>query len=480
MSVRHRVVVVGGGLAGCAAAVVLAERRFEVELVEREAFLGGRAGAWTEALPDGTPYEMERGFHAFFRHYENVRALLRRVDPALSMLRPLPDYPLLGPGGATESFAGLPSRAPLNVLALLRRSPSIKFRDLVRVDLARARELLAFHPEQTYAALDSTSARAFLDGLRFPPKARQMLFDVFAHSFFNPEERYSAAELLAMFHFYFTGNPRGLVFDVMKEPFSVALWEPMGALLRRLGVRTHLETSVASVVRSPDGAFEVRVDGARPGVLVGDAIVLATDVSGLKSIVAASPDLAPLRLGVDSLAVTSPFAVLRLWMDRPCAPSRAAFAGTTGVGVLDNISLYDRFEGESARWAARHRGGVVELHAYALDPDADRDGIRAQLLADLHAFYPETRAARVLHERWLWRQDCPAFAPGSHALRPTVETALPGVLLAGDFVKLPFPSALMERAVTSGFLAANAVCAATGVRGAPVAVGPTRGLLALA
>ena len=31
--------------------------------------------------------------------------------------------------------------------------------------------------------------------------ARRMLFDVFAHSFFNPEEEMSAAELLMMFHF---------------------------------------------------------------------------------------------------------------------------------------------------------------------------------------------------------------------------------------------------------------------------------------
>ena len=50
------------------------------------------------------------------------------------------------------------------------------------------------------------------------PEARQMLFSVFAHSFFNPEERMSAADLVAMFHFYFLGNPEGLVFDVQTEP----------------------------------------------------------------------------------------------------------------------------------------------------------------------------------------------------------------------------------------------------------------------
>ena len=46
--------------------------------------------------------------------------------------------------------------------------------------------------------------------------ARRMMFDVFSHSFFNPEEHMSAADLLMMFHFYFSGNPEGLIFDVSK------------------------------------------------------------------------------------------------------------------------------------------------------------------------------------------------------------------------------------------------------------------------
>ena len=76
-------IVVGGGLAGLAAAVVLAERGVQVTVLERERYLGGRAGAWTDQLQDGTVFEMERGFHAFFRQYYNLRQLLRRVDPEL-------------------------------------------------------------------------------------------------------------------------------------------------------------------------------------------------------------------------------------------------------------------------------------------------------------------------------------------------------------------------------------------------------------
>src|SRR5690606_24834681 len=114
-------------------------------------------------------------------------------DPTRCCLRPLPDYPLLGPGGCTESFASVLRTPPFNVLDVARRSESLRARDLTRIGLRSALAMLAFDPEGTYERWDGTSARQYLDSLRFPPRARQMLFDVFSHSFFNPEEDLSAA-----------------------------------------------------------------------------------------------------------------------------------------------------------------------------------------------------------------------------------------------------------------------------------------------
>ena len=176
--------------------------------------------------------------------------------------------------------------------------------------------------------------------------------------------------------------------------------------------------------------------------------------------------------------MTRPFAVWRLWLDRPVAAERAAFAGTTGVGLLDNISVYDRFQDESAAWARAHGGSVIELHAYAVPPDTDAASIKMDLLAGLHALYPETRAARAFDERFLLRQDCPAFPPGTHGLRPGVSTPMPDLALAGDFLSVPLPCALMERAAVSGIVAANTLLAPLGVAAEPVRSVPRRGLLA--
>jgi isorenieratene synthase len=99
------------------------------------------------------------------------------------------------------------------------------------------------------------------------------------------------------------------------------------------------------------------------------------------------------------------------------------------------------------------------------------------MLQALQRFYPEFVDAKIIDERFLMRGDCPAFAPGSDAIRPTVETAHAGIALAGDFVRLPIPSALMERAVASGFLAANTLLAVQDIKPEPVYSVPLSGLL---
>src|SRR5436853_298069 len=103
-----RAIVIGGGIAGVAAAAVLCERGVQVTLVERQQTLGGRAAGFPIRLATGEQVDMERGFHAFFRQYYNLRSLLRRVDPDLSSLQQLEDYPILGPEGRVQNFRGLP------------------------------------------------------------------------------------------------------------------------------------------------------------------------------------------------------------------------------------------------------------------------------------------------------------------------------------------------------------------------------------
>ncbi len=469
-----RVAVVGGGVAGVAAALALAERGVAVEVFERAGDLGGRVSGWPIQLADGTPATMSRGFHAFFRQYYNLRALLRRADPDLGMLTPLADYPLRHADGGRESFRRVPRTPPWNLLGFAALSPSFTLSGLRRLRPRAALPLLDVRTPDVYAELDEVSAAAFLDGVGFPPQARRLAFEVFARSFFADPARLSAAELALMFHIYFLGSAEGLLFDVPAEPYPSALWAPLARVLARHGASVRTRTRVTGVDRVGE-RFTVRADGLTPERY--DGVVLALDTRGLAELVAASPDLgdAAWRASVAALPVAPPFLVSRCWLDRPVAPHRPGFLGVSGHSVLDNVSVLDRWEGEAARWAGRAGGSVVELHAYAVPADADRREVERRAYQELARVWPETAQARLVDVRHLWAQDCPLFPVGGYRDRPAVRTPTPGLALAGDLVRTDLPTALMERAATTGFEAANALLARWDVTGHPLWSVPVHG-----
>ncbi|MEW2636274.1 FAD-dependent oxidoreductase [Streptomyces sp. NPDC048389] len=458
------VAVIGGGIAGLAAATLLAERGARVALYEAEASLGGRLAGHRIRLADGSMATMSRGFHAFFRQYYNLRGLLRRTDPGLTRLTALPDYPLRHSGGLTDGFARVPRTPPLSALGFVALSPTFGWRDLAAMAPRAALPLLDVRVPDVYERFDDLSAKAFLERVRFPEAAHHLAFEVFSRSFFADPRELSAAELLLMFHIYFLGSAEGLLFDVPDEPFPQALWEPLGDYLQRLGVAVRTGTPVHGLHPCDGGGAEVRTDTAPKR---HEAVVLALAPGALRQVVGASPGLgtAAWRDDVAALRTAPPFLVSRLWLDRPVRADRAGFLGTSGYGGLDNISVLERYEGEAARWAARSGGSVVELHAYAVAADEEAETVQSRLVDRLHQVYPETREARIVDARHEWRSDCPLFPVGTYHRRPTVRTPHPWLTLAGDAIRCDLPVALMERAATTGFLAANALLADRGVRG---------------
>ncbi len=470
--------VVGGGIAGLTAATALAERGVAVTLYEREPVLGGRVAGRPVRLADGSAATMSRGFHAFFRQYYNLRALLRRTDPSLSGLTGLPDYPLQHSGGLRDSFRHVPRTPPLSALGFAALSPTFTLRGLLGMRPAAALPLLDVRVPDVYRRLDDVSAAQLLAAIRFPAAADGLAFTVFSRSFFADPAELSAAEMALMFHIYFLGSSEGLLFDVPAAPYPRALWDPLEAYLAARGAEVRAGDPVRAVAPEAGGGFTVASDGAGRRF---DAVVLALDTAGLRALVDRSPELGdPVwRERVDRLRTAPPFLVSRLWLDRPVAADRPGFLGTSGYGPLDNVSVLERWEDEAAGWAARTGGSVVELHAYAVPCRADRTAVERLLVDELHRVYPETRASRVVDARHEWRADCPLFTVGGHRDRPGVTTPHLGLVLAGDLVRTDLPVALMERAATTGFLAANVLLRDWGARGHALRTVPDRGRSAL-
>ena len=470
---RPTAVVVGGGIAGLAAATGLAERGVAVTLVEAAPTLGGRVRAWPVAV-DATATTMSRGFHAFFRQYYNLRALLRRTDPTLSRLGPVDDYPLVLAGGHTDSFAGLPTRPPLNLMAFVARSPSFTLRDLTRVDADAALGLLDVSFPRTYDDYAGRSASEVLDELRFPDGARHLALEVFARSFFADPREFSGGELVAMFHTYFLGSAEGLLFDVPYDDYDTALWAPLGEYLDRLGVRIVMPMAATAV---EDLGEQVAVRLEDGSTVEADAVVLATDQGPLQRLVAASPWLGDeaWRARLAERRPAPAFAVWRLWFDRPMREGTPPFLATSGFGPLDNVSAVHLFEAGAGRWARARRGSVVEVHAYALPDGTDEAALRVELRNQLRALHPELDQATVVHEEWLVRSDCPLVGTEPWRERPEVSTPDPRVALAGDGIRCDYPVALMERAATTGWMAANHHLSRWGLTGHEVWTVPMSG-----
>ena len=347
---RPHAIVVGAGIAGLAAAAGLAERGVRVTVAEREPYLGGRVGGWTQPAA-GLP--MSRGFHAFFRQYYNLRALLRRADPGLRRLVPLADYPLVDADGHRDSFRGLPRTPPWNAIAFALRSPTFRLRDLLALNAAAAAPLAAVSVPGIYERLDGTDAETFLQDINFPAAARHLAFEVFSRSFFAPPGEMSAAELASMFHIYFLGSSEGLVFDVPDAGFDTALWEPLRGYLTALGVTFLTGTEITQIQAGGPGRFRVRDTGGTAAI-DADGVVLAADVAGLRAIVANSPDLADpawRRPGVRAA-------------HRAAVPDPAAVAGSPGPGGPPGVPGHrgSRSAGQ------RQRAGAVRPAGAGLGP----------------------------------------------------------------------------------------------------------------
>ena len=208
-------------------------------------------------------------------------------------------------------------------------------------------------------------------------------------------------------------------------------------------------------------------DSGREESLPCDFAVVACDVRGVRQLLDDDRLGAPtLQRGVRALGEADPYVVLRLWLDKPTKPQAYNFFTCSRYRYLDSLALYHDLQQPYIEWAKRTGGSVVELHSYAIPPDrmVAPARIQAALLDDMYEVLPELIGAKILHQEYQQQSNFSRFAPGDHALRPSTETEIGNLFVAGDHVKLPLPASLMEAAAMSGRFAANAILRQSGLQ----------------
>ena len=158
MSDRH--VVVGGGVAGIAAALHLADAGHSVTLVESRPRLGGAACSFPrQAATSGLV--IDNGQHVFLRCCTAYRALLDRIGGTeLTTLQPHLDIPVLAEGGRRAALRRTPRvPAPLHLGAALTRYGLLSWPDRLRAGRA---VLALLRTDPADPRVDAQSFGAFL------------------------------------------------------------------------------------------------------------------------------------------------------------------------------------------------------------------------------------------------------------------------------------------------------------------------------
>jgi squalene-associated FAD-dependent desaturase len=433
----RRVVVVGGGLAGIAAALDLADAGAEVTLLEVRTRLGGAAYSFER---DGL--EIDNGQHVFLRCCTEYRGLIRRLGVEdQTFLQERLSIPVLAPGGRRGTLArnGLPT--PLHLAGALATYPFLSPIERLRAaGTARALSKL----ELDDPALDSQSFGSWLADRGESQAAVDGLWNLIALPTLNlPAERASLAMAAKVFQTGLLDATEAGDVGYSRVPLSKLHAEPAERALREAGVDVRVKTRV-QVVRP---GVEVESDA---GVLEADAAVLAVPHDRAAGMLPPGAVDEPIEQLGSSPIVNAHVIYDRRVTDLPLA-----------AGLHTPVQwLFDRTEESGLAGGGQHL--AISLSGADREKGMSNEELRDELVPALGELLPAARAARV-EDFFVVREHAATFRaePGSGRLRPGARTRVPGLFLAGAWTDTGWP-ATMEGAVRSGHAAAREALAALG------------------
>ncbi|MEN3583433.1 hydroxysqualene dehydroxylase HpnE [Streptomyces sp. ZYX-F-203] len=445
-SAAGHVVVVGGGLAGTAAALALGDAGLRVTLLESRPRLGGLACSFRRG-----ELSVDNGQHVYLRCCTAYRWFLRRVGgEGLAPLQPRLDVPVVDVARPEGRRLGRLRRDRLPVPLHLGRSlaayPHLSLADRARVGRA-ALALKGLDPRDP--ALDTRDFGSWLAAHGQSDRAVAALWDLVGVATLNAAARDTSLSLAAMvFRTGLLSDPGAADIGWARVPLGELHDRLAREALESVGARARTRTRVGGLEARDGGGWRVRVPD---GEILADAVVLAVPQREALGLLPEGAVEEPGRL---SRIGTSPILNVHVVFDRKVleAPFLAAL-GTPVQWVFDRTSA-----------SGLRRGQYLALSQSAARDEIDRPvaALRDRYLPELRKVLPGARTAEVV-DFFVTRERTATFAPapGVERLRPGARTRAPGLCLAGAWTATGWP-ATMESAVRSGVTAAAAALAALG------------------
>jgi squalene-associated FAD-dependent desaturase len=424
-------IVIGGGLAGLATAAALGDAGFQVDLLEARGFLGGRASSYP--LPGDGSEIIDNCQHLLLRCCVNIMDFYKRLDVA-DRIHFHKKFYFIEPGGQTSVLSAGKLPAPFHFAGSFRKLACLSLGDKLSI----ARGLIALRREHgSRQDLDRITMLDWLHEKRQTEPAIRRFWGQVLVSAVNEElDRMAASHGFHVFWLGFLASSNSYQMGIPAVPlgelYAPEAWKRMG------NVRLNLRNLVDRVVIENGSVQAVEALGERR---TADYYISAVPFERLPAIV---PDL-----GFDTNGWEhSPITGIHLWFDR-------------SVTQLPHATLLDR----TIQWMFNKSGGrYLQLVVSASRGlvDMSRADVIELAVRELAEFFPRAREAKI-EKAHVVKEVRATFSakPGLEQLRPLSATRIPNLFLAGDWTRCGWP-ATMEGAVRSGYLAAEAVTAATG------------------
>ncbi len=432
-----RVAVVGGGLAGLAAAAALAPRGYAVTVYESRPRLGGRASSFTDPASGQTIdacQHVSMGCCTSFHH-------LCETVGVRHLLAPQPTLYFQTPDGRISRFKADPWPAPLHLGRALASAHYLTASDKLGIGYALLR-MLAEPPDA------DPPLREWLKKHRQSDRAIDRFWGVVLTSALNETvDRVGLKYARKVFRDGFVRHRDAFTVHVPTVPLAELYGPELRGWLKSHRVDVRENAGVKSVSReATPTAWHLHLrDGS---TVTADHLVLAVPFDRVLPLLPPAVAADPFFARVGKLT-PSPITSVHFWFDRPVLT-------LPHVVLVDCLGQWVFSRGEVA--AGEHYLQVVVSAARDLK---GRDAA-GPVHDELKRLYPAAKSAVLLRSKVVTEHTATFSAvPGVDAFRPPQATPLPGLYLAGDYTATGWP-ATMEGAVRSGSLAAEAVLRAGG------------------
>jgi squalene-associated FAD-dependent desaturase len=455
-----RVAVVGAGLAGLAAACELADRGFDVSLVERRPFAGGKTYSFRDRASGAV---LDNGQHVFLGCCTAYIGFLRRLGTLeKTSLQPCLHVEVIDPERGRARLAASRLPGALSLLPAL-----LTYRHLSPADRARV-----LYGALWMRALGAAGRRA-LDGESFhswlrrhgqSDRAVDLFWNLITVPTLNGDARSVSAELaLMVFQEGFLASPSAAAVGVPRVPLDELHVRPALDYLAARGGRLRLGGGVRSLLL--DGQRARGVALADGSILEAEFVVSAVPPAALLSLLPEALRREPFFARLAGLGAW-PIVNLHFWYERPVTGNEfAAFLNSPVQWVFNRTRLLGLSECDGQHL-------VVSLSVAGRYLAMKRRDLLETFRPEMERLFPAAR--RVGLRRFLATKEPEATfaaAPGCARLRPPARTPVDGLVLAGAWTDTGWP-ATMEGAVRSGLTAAREVAVQAARRSEPAPTGP--------